>query len=127
MLFDTDIFIFAQRGCTNSAKAIINDPEPSLSIVTYMEFMQGAKDKKQLQLNKDFLTRQTFEIVDLTKSIGQRSKLYIEEYALSHGIRAIDALIASTAVEHGCALVTTNTKHYKMIKDLKLKLIKPRH
>lgn len=126
MLFDTDIFIFAQRGCTNCAKSFISDPKPSLSVMTYMEFMQGSKDKQQLQTNKQFLIRQTFAVIELDKTISQRASVYIENYALSNGLRAVDALIASTAVEYGLTLATTNSKHYKFIKGLNLKIIKPK-
>jgi hypothetical protein len=51
--------------------------------------------------------------------------VYVEEYSLSHGLRAGDAIIAATAVENNMALSTGNAKHFKPIKELKLKAFKP--
>jgi len=40
-------------------------------------------------------------------------------------IRAGDAIIAATAVEHHLPLSTANTKHFRPIKELELKVFKP--
>ena len=53
------------------------------------------------------------------------SAVYIEQYALSHGLRAGDAIIAATAAEHGVTLCTGNAKHFNSIQDLKTKIFKP--
>ena len=56
MLFDTDILIFVQRGNINAAALIQEDNERKISILTYMELLQCANDKKQLKYTKvDFL------------------------------------------------------------------------
>jgi hypothetical protein len=49
----------------------------------------------------------------------------IEEYALSHGLRAGDALVAATAAEHGLTLCTCNAKHFSPIRDLKIRVSEP--
>lgn len=59
------------------------------------------------------------------KWIGHRALIYIEEYALSHGLRAGDALIAATATENNMTLCSSNSKHFKPIKDLKIKVFRP--
>ena len=41
------------------------------------------------------------------------------------GLRAGDAIIAATATENGLTLCTANIRHYKPIKELKLKVFKP--
>jgi predicted nucleic acid-binding protein len=40
-------------------------------------------------------------------------------------VRAGDALVAATAVEHGLVLCTGNARHFKAIRDLKIKAFKP--
>lgn len=50
---------------------------------------------------------------------------YIEEYTLSSGLRAGDAIIAATAVENNMTLISSNAKHFKPIKELKLKVFRP--
>ena len=125
MIFDTDIFIWTQRGNHKAVTSMENSSERSLSIQTYMELLQCAADKKQHQFIKDFLTVFGFNVLPLTENIGHRASIYIEEYTLSNGIRAGDAIIAATAVENNLPLVTSNIKHFKMIKELRLKQFKP--
>ena len=85
-----------------------------------MELLQGAKDKAQLRLNKSFLQAMHFHTLPLTENIGHRAAIYIEEYALAHGLRLADALVAATATEHALTLATSNIKHYRAITDLDL-------
>lgn len=96
-----------------------------LSIQTYMELLQGAKNKKQHNYVKDFLSSFAFEVLPLTENIGHRAAIYVEEYALSSGVRSGDALIAATAVENNMPLVSSNKKHFKAINDLKFQHFQP--
>lgn len=57
--------------------------------------------------------------------LSHRACVYIEEYTLSSGMRAGDAIIAATATENSLTLVTSDAKHFMAIKDLKLKTFKP--
>lgn len=125
MLFDTDVLIFVQRGNIKAAKLIEKTRERKISILTYMELLQGAKDKKQHKYTIDFLKTFDFEILPLTENIGHRAAVYIEEYSLSHNIRSGDAIIAATAVENGLSLSSANFKHFKHIKELDLVIFKP--
>ena len=125
MIFDTDIFIWVQRGNQKAAKLISHEKERYLSIFSYLELLQSAKNKPQHEYTKDFLSSFGFIVLPLTENIGHRALIYIEEYALSHGLRAGDAVIAATAAENGMILVSSNTKHFRPIKDLKLKVFKP--
>jgi hypothetical protein len=96
-----------------------------LSVQTYMELSQGAKNKNQHKEIKDFLTSFGFIVLPLTENIGHRASIYVEEYALSSGMRSGDAIIAATAVENNLVLVSSNVKHFKAIRDLRLKQFKP--
>lgn len=61
----------------------------------------------------------------VAQAAGYRASIYIEEYSLSNGIRAGDAIIAATAVEQNLVLTTANTKQFKIIRELQLALFKP--
>ena len=125
MIFDTDIFIWAQRGSEKAAKLMESSDARFLSIQTYMELLQFAKNKTQHKHTKDFLSAFGFTVLPLTENIGHRASIYIEEYTLSSGLRSGDAIIAATAVETNLMLVSSNLKHFKVIKELRLKPFKP--
>ena len=125
MLFDTDMFIWVQRGNLKAARLIEDTTERLLSVQSYMELLQGAENRRQRELTKSFLRDFGFITLPLTENIGHRAAVYVEEYGLSHGVRAGDAIIAATAAEQGLVLCTSNAKHFQPIKDLKTKIFKP--
>ena len=125
MIFDTDIFIWVQRGNNKAAKLLEKEKERFLSIQTYMELLQCATNKTQHKHVKDFLTSFGFIVLPLTENIGHRASIYIEEYTLSSNVRSGDAIIAATAVENNMILSSSNAKHFKAIKELQLKTFKP--
>lgn len=125
MIFDTDIFVWVQRGNLKAATLMEKAEQRLLSVQTYMELLQGAKNKNQHKEIKDFLTSFGFIVLPLTENIGHRASIYVEEYTLSSGIRSADAIIAATAVENNMVLVSSNVKHFKAVKDLRLKQFKP--
>ena len=122
MIYDTDILIWIQRGNKKAATLIEKDDNKYLSIQSYMELLQGAKNKTQHKYIKSFISEFEFLILPLTENIGHRALIYVEEYALSSNIRAGDAIIAATAIENNIPLVSSNMKHFKAVKDLQFKL-----
>ncbi|MCX7046196.1 MAG: type II toxin-antitoxin system VapC family toxin [Candidatus Sumerlaeota bacterium] len=125
MLFDTDILIWHFRGNPRASSLIDLSPERCLSIISYMELFQGAKNRAELLVIKKFLADFSFGVLPLGKEIGQRAATYIESFALSHYLFLADALIAATAVENNMALVTGNRKHFSFIQDLEIKVFRP--
>jgi predicted nucleic acid-binding protein len=125
MLFDTDVLIFVQRGNLKAAKVIDACSQRHISAQTYMELLQDAANKKQHTWTIAFLKEFQFTILPLTENIGHRASIYVEEYSLSHTVRAGDAIIAATAVENGIPLMSANKKHFKPIKELDLRVFKP--
>jgi predicted nucleic acid-binding protein len=125
MLFDTDVLIWVQRGNRRAASLIDRTPARQISVQTYMELLQGARSRVQHQTIKDFLSECGFAVLPLSENIGHRASIYMEEYALSSGLRAGDALIAATAVEHNLVLGTANRKHFRNIRDLRLRVFRP--
>ena len=125
MIYDTDILIWVQRGNEKAAKLIDKDEEKYLSIQSYMELLQGANNKIHHKYVKDFISEFEFSILPLTENIGHRALIYVEEHALSSNMRSGDAIISATAVENNMILVSSNIKHFKVIKELELKAFKP--
>lgn len=125
MIFDTDIFIWIERGNIKAARLVERYDERFISVQTYLELMQGAGNKKQHEYTKQFLKDFGFRTLPLSGNIGHRATVYIEEFSLSHGLTAGDALIAATATENSMELCSSNAKHFKAITDLKLKVFRP--
>jgi predicted nucleic acid-binding protein len=125
VIFDTDVFIWIQRGNVRAAKIVESDQDRFLSIQTYLELLQGTQNKLQQEYTKTFLKDFGFQTLPLTENIGHRAAIYIETYALSGGLRAGDAIIAATAAENSLVLCTSNNKHFRHIKELKVKIFKP--
>lgn len=119
-MFDTGIFILAQRRHQGALDLIDDTSGKFISTQTYMEFLQGAKNKAQLLLSKSFLRDLSFFTLPFTENIGHRATIYIEQFALSHHMRSADALIAATAVENDQSLLSANAKHFRHIPELEL-------
>jgi len=125
VIFDTDVLIWVQRGNEKAARVIDQSKDRYVSILTYMELLQAAQNRKQHEYITGFLGELGFQTLPLTENIGHRAAVYVAEYTLSHGIRAGDAIIAATATENNLPLCSGNVKHYRPIQELKLKAFRP--
>jgi predicted nucleic acid-binding protein len=125
VIFDTDVLIYAQRGVRRAAVAIDAAAERFVSIQSLMELLQGARDKDDLRIIKRFMVELSFAVLPFSEDVGHRALIYVEEYGLSSGLRAADAIIAATAVENAMPLMTANAKHFRIIRDLDLIVFKP--
>jgi len=125
MIFDTDILIWVERNHPPANQFVNTTDSRNISVQTYLELLQYAENKDQQEKSKKFLKELGFRVLPITENIGHRAMIYIEQYGLSHGMDAGDALIAATAVENNLPLATGNAKHFKAIKGLELKVFKP--
>jgi predicted nucleic acid-binding protein len=108
-----------------AANLIDSADDRFLSVLSYMELLQKAENKKQHIVIKNYLKEQQFVMLPLSENIGHRALIYVEEYSLSHGISADDAIIAATAIENNQLLVSSNAKHFRSIRDLEFKRFVP--
>ena len=86
MLFDTDVLIWYFRGNLKSAELIQRTQVRCISVIVYMELLQGARDKSEVRLIRKFLKESGFQILPLTENIGHRASVYLEEYCLKSGM-----------------------------------------
>lgn len=117
-LCDTCILIDYLRGKLEAQQKLQQDREQGLgmSSITYMELMVWALNKREAGIIKKAFS--DFEIVEISETISIKAKHLIEKYTKSHGLLIPDALIASTALELGLPLYTTNIKDFRFIADL---------
>lgn len=125
MLVATDVLIWCFRGKAKAAQTIESAEAPAISAVTYMELVQGVRNKQELWSIRSFLADLHIPTLPLTENSGHRATIYLEEHALGAGLTMADALIAATAMEHTLPLCTENAKHFKCIGDLEVQAFKP--
>jgi len=125
VLFDSDVLIWVLRDHVAAEQFVADGDTRSLSIITYMELVQGARDRQDLHRVKSMLHDFGFEMIPLSEAIGHRASIYLEEHTLSSGLEMADALVAATAVERNLRLGTANLKHYRPIKDLEIRPFRP--
>ena len=63
-----------------------------------------------------------YDQIPPNEEIARRAYALMVAFARSHGLQALDALIAATAIENGFTLVSKNRKHFQMISGLKLEV-----
>ncbi len=88
------------------------------SALCVMELIQGCADKNELKSVKEFIRLNFSKIIYLDERISERAIGLLEHYALSDGLRTIDALIAASASSHKAALATANYEHFRSIEGL---------
>ena len=125
MMFDSDVLIWATRGNLEAAALINSAPDRSMSIVSVMETLQGARSVLDIRIVKQSLNELGLRILPLSERIGYLAAALIEEYALPNGLRVDDALIAATAMEAGEVLATGNLRHFQPVRSLEIKAFRP--
>jgi predicted nucleic acid-binding protein len=120
VVFDTDVLIHAQRGSRRAAAVIDSAKGRFVSVQSLMELLQGARDTHDLRIIKRFMADLSFGVLPFAENVGHRALVYVEEYGLSAGLRAGDAIVAATAVENAMPLISANAKHFRGIKELEL-------
>jgi predicted nucleic acid-binding protein len=60
-----------------------------------------------------------YRVIHIDAAIGKLAYELLKRYAKSDGLRTFDSLIAATAIEQDCALVSRNRKHFSMIEGLR--------
>lgn len=126
MLIDTDVIIFYMKGNENAKDLIDNNVGFDMSVVTYIELVQGMRNKRELLSLRRALRTWKTNIIYIDRDISAKAMFYVEQHYLSHSLELADALIAATSVSMGIPLVTGNYKHYKIIKELDMTRFKPR-
>ncbi len=125
MILDTDVLIWYLRGNQHAYDFITSNPGFNISVVTYIELIQGMRNKQELNILRKQMSDWNTQIIYINENISSKALIYIEENFLSHSLEMADALIGATAIVHNTILITGNDKHYKPIQGLDLQLFRP--
>jgi hypothetical protein len=109
LLFDTDIFVDHLRG----ARRIPSSTDGvHYSVVTRAELFAGRGSEE----SRVDLVLAPFRELTIDRAVAERAGCLRR----ASGIRLPDALIAATAIENGCLLVTRNVREFRRIPGLRL-------
>ncbi len=125
MILDTDVLIWYMKGNEKAYKTVENTKNFFLSVVTYMELVQGMRNKRELNELRKALHIWNSKILYISEEISIKAMFFVEQHYLSHSVQLADALIAATSVTYGLPIHTGNDKHYKVLKDVQIKKFRP--
>ncbi|WP_372683726.1 type II toxin-antitoxin system VapC family toxin [Desulfosarcina sp.] len=121
MIVDTDVITWYMKGNEKAYKTIENLGKFFISVVTYMELVQGMRSNNELNTFRRALYGWKSKILYISEDISVKAMFFVEQHYLSHSVQLADALIGATAIAYGLPILTGNDKHYKIIKDLQIK------
>jgi predicted nucleic acid-binding protein len=124
MIIDTDVLIWYMRGNEKAYEIIEKSNTFFISVVTYIELVQGMRNKKELNNLRKALRGWNAQILYISEEVSAKAMFYVEQHFLSHSIQLADALIGATAITHGFPILTANDKHYKVMQDIQIKKFK---
>ena len=125
MLVDTDVLIWHLRGYAQATRRLDQLDALTLSAVSYLEVLQGMRNKAELAAVKKMLERRAATLPPLSEAITLRAIDLMESLSLSHGLQMGDALIAATALDHGLPVLTANVKHFSPVEGLTVEAFLP--
>jgi len=124
VLIDSDVLIWFARGNLQAATAVNNISDSYISAISYMELVQGCRNKAELKVMQRAFKSNDHDMLPVTHIISDLACELVEQYALSHSLYLADALIAATALSHDLVLLSATGKHFSAIKGLKLRVFR---
>lgn len=89
---------------------------PCVSAMTVAELYGGFRGQHELSELEQFL--ELTPVLEVTAEIAVLGGYFRNQYAPSHGVGLVDAIIGATAQINGAKLITKNVKHFPMFPDL---------
>ena len=125
MIVDTDVLIWYAKGNDHAIDLLHSSRDLCISVVTYMEIVQGARNKAELNAFKKALSALNISVLQIVEMVSTKAMFFVEQYALSHAMELADALIGATSVVHQIPLLTGNEKHYKYLPEIRIAKFTP--
>lgn len=125
MIIDTDVLIWSMRGNLRAAQAIQENSPFSITWITYLELLQGARSRAEQNKIVAEINRLEVTVLHATQEQSALAITVFRDYHLSSSLDIADAINAAQAMSTGQALLSSNKKHYGSIKELRYKVFKP--
>lgn len=117
-LVDSDILIDLSRGNIPAGQYVDSLGNWSVSIISGLELLAGAKDKREVTEIDMMLG--TYKPVPVRPEIGEPAYNLMKTYSKANGLDPCDAMIAATAIYEGLKLATKNDRHFGDIGGLEI-------
>ena len=124
MLVDTDVLIWYMRGNEKAFKTIEGLNNFYISVVTYIELVQGMRNRQELSEFRKAIRNWNCKIIHINEEISSKAMFYNERHFIRSSLQLADSLIAITAIVNGLTILTGNDKHFKIIKEVEIKKFK---
>lgn len=127
VVFDTDILIWYFRGHEKARSLLVSVDRDLrwISALTLMELLQGCRSKEESLDTQSLIAENISRILHPKTSVSEKAIHLLGEFALSHGLRTIDAMIAASALLHKAKLATGNERHFRFIPGLEIQVFRP--
>jgi len=86
MIIDTDVIIWYFKGNKNALNVIKKYTPFGISVITYMELIQGMRNKNELQMLNKYLNKWNVKILQINENISTGAMSLVENYYLSHSL-----------------------------------------
>lgn len=120
MIVDTDVLIWYSKKHQKAIDLIHGLDSFFISVVTYMEIVQGVRNKKELNTFKKALGILNVKIFQIDELVSTKAMFLVEQYSLSHSMELVDALIGATVIIKQLPLITCNDKYYKHLTEIEI-------
>ena len=125
MIIDTDVLISYLHGNENAHKIIHANIPFKISVISYIELIQGARNQKELSIIQKHLKKWSTEIIHINENISSRVMYFMEDYYSNHSLEFGGAIIAATALEKNEPLLTASFKFYSFIPNIEINKFAP--
>lgn len=109
-LVDTNVLVDLLRGYAPAQTWIRTQQDLALARIVYLELIEGAYNKLELQRALKLLTQ--FKVIELTDTDFTWATAHLIKYQLSHSVGMMDCLIAAPSHRLQIPLYTQNLKHF---------------
>ncbi|AEG61983.1 type II toxin-antitoxin system VapC family toxin [Desulforamulus ruminis] len=121
VIFDTNIIIDHLKRLPQAQEQLRHVEngvyEGYVSTITIMELLSAPRISEERH-EKIRSLLEIFEHIPVDRKIAAAAGKLLSTYHASHGLNAMDALIAATALVHESVLFTLNKKHFRFIEGL---------
>ncbi len=118
MLFDTSVLIAHLRGDRRATDLLLSMPtiDRMASVLARVEIEGGMRSGERVSVAG---LMDGLRLLQVTDAIARRAGEHLRRYRRSHsGLDLVDYVIAATAEAYDVPLLTLNTRHFPMFRDL---------